>query len=101
VNGVLDNIPMTCDSELTTILLGHLHSIDVHYWPGIDGMTLDVVLSCYAGAAAAGEVPGKEVLLREHPELATELDIFFAGGPTSAANMPSAPSSCPSGIRAD
>jgi hypothetical protein len=91
VNGILETIQMICHSALPAILLGHLRSIDVHYWPGSDGMTLDVAVSCYAQAAADGKVPGKEALLRLYPELAADLQAFFAAQ-TSSRILPSAPS---------
>jgi hypothetical protein len=60
------------------ILLEYLHSIDPHWWPGMDGLTLDVVLDCYCRAARAGHVPGKDELLRLHPEFAEDLAVLFA-----------------------
>lgn len=63
---------------LNEILLGHLRTIDSHSWPGSDGLTLDVVLDSYRQAALTGHVPGKDELLLRHPELAAELEAFFA-----------------------
>src|SRR5262245_19464909 len=64
-------------TELTEILLGHLQAVVPRLWPGIDGLTLDNVVESYCQAAAAGKVPGKDELLRRHPELAPELDALF------------------------
>ena len=69
---------MSRSAALNEILLDHLRTIEAHVWPGIDGLTLEVVLDCYAQAASAGQVPGKNELLRQHPELATELEALFA-----------------------
>jgi len=63
---------------LNEILLSHLRTIDAHAWPGIDGLTLDVVLDSYTQAALCGQVPGKDELLSRHPELAAELEALFA-----------------------
>ena len=65
-------------APLSEILLAHLQTIDPHQWPGIDCLTLDVVLESYTRVAAAGQVPGKDDLLHHHPELAAELEAFFA-----------------------
>jgi len=90
VNELLEQFPMTCDPALKTILLDYLQSIDVHDWPGIDGLTLDAVLDCYCVAIAAGHVPDKEKLLRRHPELAQAIEAFFAarGGTQRAESLP-------------
>jgi hypothetical protein len=63
---------------LSEILLDHLRTIDPHFWPGTDGLTLQLVLDSYFQAEVAGQVPGKTELLRQHPELAAELREFFA-----------------------
>jgi hypothetical protein len=78
MNRVLEHIPMTPNPALNEILLDHLRSMDPHFWPGIDGLTLDVVLDSYCQAAAAGHVPGKEELLNRHPDLAEAIAAIFA-----------------------
>ena len=88
MNGILEQLPMTRQAMLNEILLGHLRMMDANFWPGIDGLTLDVVLACYTRAAAAGHVPGKEELLRRHPELAAELEAFFAASQPPSAKLP-------------
>lgn len=69
---------MSHNSALDEILLDYLRTIDPHWWPGIDGLTLDVVLESYSRAATDGQVPGKHDLLSRHPELARELEALFA-----------------------
>jgi hypothetical protein len=69
---------MNRSSALSEILLDHLRMINPHSWPGMDGLTLDVVLQSYSQAAASGQVPGKNELLRRHPELSAELEAVFA-----------------------
>src|SRR5262245_54356868 len=83
MNGVLEHSPMSHNPALNAILLSHLRSLDPHFWPGIDGLTLEVVLDMYCLAAAAGHVPGKEALLQRHPELVEAIDAFFAGRPAA------------------
>jgi hypothetical protein len=78
MNGVLEQLSMTPNPALNAILLGHLRSMDAHFWPGIDGLTLSVVLDSYCQAAAAGHVPGKEELLQQHPALAEAIAAIFA-----------------------
>jgi hypothetical protein len=68
---------MNRNVALSEILLAHLRIIDPHWWPGADGLTLDVVLKSYAQMVIAGQVPGKYELLRLHRELAAELEAFF------------------------
>jgi hypothetical protein len=78
MNGVLEHRPMSRSAALNEILLDYLRRIDPHAWPGIDGLTLDIVLESYARVAVAGQVPGKNELLRQHPDLAEELEAVFA-----------------------
>src|SRR5262245_61710230 len=78
MNGILEQPAMGRSSALNAVLLDYLQAIDPHAWPGSDGLTLDVVLESYSRAAAAGQVPGKEALLRRHPELKSELEVLFA-----------------------
>jgi len=84
MSGILEHFPMSRNPELNAILLGHLRAMDAHFWPGIDGLTLDVVLDCYCQAAAAGHVPGKEELLNRHPELAEAIAAIFAEIPNTS-----------------
>jgi hypothetical protein len=79
---------------LNEILLDYLRTIDSHSWPGIDGLTLDVVLESYARLADSGQVPGKSELLRQHPELAAELEALFAK-PELPPNRPASPDVSP------
>ena len=69
---------MNRNATLNEILLSYLRTIDQHAWPGVDGLTLDVVLDSYSWMAIAGHVPGKDELLRRHPELAAELEDLFS-----------------------
>jgi hypothetical protein len=94
MNGTLESSARSHSSALNAILLEYLRSIDPHSWPGIDGLTLDVVLESYARLAAVGQVPGKCALLSQHPELAAELDALFAK-PELPANCPACPDVSP------
>ncbi len=85
---------MSRNPALCAMLLDHLRTIGPHSWPGIDGLTLDVVLDSYPQAAAAGQVPGKQELLRRHPELAAEIEALFAA-PLAEPNRPSEPVTSP------
>jgi hypothetical protein len=93
VNGVLEQIPMNGNPALNAILLDYLRAMDAHFWPGIDGLTLDVVLDSYCLAAAAGHVPGKDELLCRHPELAGAIAALFAEGsvPPRPDSQPTVP----------
>jgi len=64
------------------VLLEHLDRAGAHWWPGVDGMNLEDLLQNYAAAVAGGRAPGREQLLAAYPELAAELDVFFATHPT-------------------
>jgi hypothetical protein len=64
--------------RLCDILLEHLSRTGVVTWPGVDGLQIEDVLFAYIPAASAGLVPGREELCAGHPELAAELDAFFA-----------------------
>ena len=101
MNGLAEH--SSAHAALHEILLGYLRQMDSHSWPGIDGLTLEVVLACYARSAAAGDVPGKEQLLRQYPELADEIQAFFAASSSSATAPPEEQGSpiCTGGIRAD
>jgi hypothetical protein len=84
---------MNGNPALNAILLGHLRAMDVHFWPGVDGLTLDVVLDGYCQAAAAGHVPAKEELLRRHPDLADAIEALFVEAlvhsrPDSQSSLP-------------
>ena len=68
-----------CPRALADILLVYLQQPHVTIWPGSDGLTVEEVLTCYLGAAAAHQAPDPDELLELHPELAGELALFFAG----------------------
>ena len=103
MNSVIENFSRARGGALSEILLSHLQALDSHFWPGGDGMTLDVVLACYTRAAAAGHVPGKAALIQQHPELAAELEGFFNVAQPSAGKTPGEHLSCimTGGLRAD
>jgi hypothetical protein len=69
---------MSWNPALSQLLLDHLRTTKANFWHGIDGLTLDDALNSYCEAAADGQVPSKEELLGQHPELAAELETFFA-----------------------
>lgn len=46
-------------------------------WPGADSTTLEEVLRAYPALARLGRVPGREELLRCHPELAAAVQAVF------------------------
>jgi hypothetical protein len=77
MNVALKPLPAARNPALSEILLDHLRTTKANFWHGIDGLTLDDALSCYCEAAAEGQVPSKEELLCQHPELAAELETFF------------------------
>jgi hypothetical protein len=60
------------------VLLGYLRTSAVSLWPGGDGLTVEDVLRHYPEAIVAGRVPGRQELLRRHPDLADDVDAFFA-----------------------
>jgi hypothetical protein len=63
--------------HLPEVLLAYLDAAPA--WPGGDGLTLDDVLSSYLSAAVAGQVPDAPQLRERYPDLAGEVDAFFAG----------------------
>jgi hypothetical protein len=60
------------------VLLGYLQAARVTFCPWADGLTVHDALTCYRSAMAVGQVPDLAELLRRHPELANELETFFA-----------------------
>jgi hypothetical protein len=64
--------------HLPELLLAYLDAAPAPAWPGVDGLTLDDVLACYLNAVRAGQVPDPLQLRQQHPDLAGELDAFFA-----------------------
>jgi WD40 repeat protein len=77
MNDRFQHLAVTDQNRLKEILLGNLRRMDVNYWPGVDEMNIDLVLECYIPGADAGQVPGREELLSQHPKLAAELETFF------------------------
>jgi hypothetical protein len=59
------------------LLLNYLHAAPAFCWPGADGLTLDDALVCYRQAAAAGQVPGLDSLVSEHPQWRNDLRNLF------------------------
>jgi hypothetical protein len=70
---------LTHTQRLQEVLLGCLQAAARPNWPGADGLTVEDALQAYPQALAAGVVPGREELLRLHPDLAEEIRTFFAG----------------------
>jgi hypothetical protein len=64
-------------ANLQEVLLAYLTSADILLWPGADGLTLSDVVRSYPQAMAAGRVPSRERLLRDHPDLHEDLETFF------------------------
>jgi len=63
---------------LQSVLLHYLRSVTPQYLPGVDGQTVDDVLSQYSELAARGVVPDRGRLAQQNPDLRPELDSFFA-----------------------
>jgi hypothetical protein len=103
MNGAVKQFPMSCNPALRDMLLDHLRTTKANFWHGIDGLTLDDALNSYCEAAVAGQVPGKEQLLCQHPELAAELETFFTAAQACSEKAPTDQSSVPStaAIRVD
>jgi hypothetical protein len=63
------------------LLLAYLLAANYPPWPGADGLAVDDVLSTYAQACARGLVPGPGELRNRHPDLAEQVQLFFASNP--------------------
>jgi hypothetical protein len=59
-------------------LLDYLRAGAVFSWPGGDGLTVEDVLRHHSVSVVAGRVPGWQELLRRHPDLADDVNAFFA-----------------------
>ncbi len=92
MSGALKPFPMIWSPALSEILLDHLRSTKANFWHGIDGLTVDDALNCYWEAAADRQVPSKEELFGQHPELTAELERFFAVSQVSSAKVSNDPS---------
>jgi hypothetical protein len=70
---------VTGSHRLDAVLLAYLQEPGAALWPGADGLTTADALGGYLAAAAARKVPGRDELLRAHPEFCEEVTRFFAG----------------------
>ena len=66
------------DAAIQRTLLEHLHALAPGDFPGVDGMTASDALHCYKTLASRHRVPGREELLRKHPEWAERLDALLS-----------------------
>ncbi len=64
--------------RLHRVLIGYMDGVACPAWPGADGLTVEDVVGCYPQALSAGQVPGLDDLVSIHPDLADELNCFFA-----------------------
>jgi hypothetical protein len=64
--------------KLKDLLLRYLQAVSYPPWPGTDGLMVDDVVAMYPIASEQGLVPGPNELRHRHPELAKELQEFFA-----------------------
>jgi hypothetical protein len=69
--------------KLKDLLVAYLLAANYPPWPGADGATADDALSTYLQASAHGLVPGPAELRNRHPELAKQVDQFFAPSPVT------------------
>jgi len=72
--------PPTPKKRFHDVLLEYLLNVEVRFWPGSDGQTLEEALEAYAQQALAGHVPGEKELLELYPDLAHEVREFFVLG---------------------
>jgi hypothetical protein len=63
---------------LRQILLEHLAHVSPQHLPGVDGRTAAEVLRDYDRLAVRAIVPDRAELLRQHPQLAGEVESFFS-----------------------
>ena len=66
--------PRVPDRRVQDLLVGYLQEKAADLWPGGDGLTVEDLVREYPGAVAAGLVPGRRQLVREHPELTSGLE---------------------------
>jgi hypothetical protein len=65
------------DGCLRRVLLDLMMSPNALSWPGADGVTVEEVLAAYVPASEQRRVPNQEELIRRHPELTSEIRLFF------------------------
>lgn len=63
---------------LEEVLLRELARVAPELLPGVDGMTASDMLRDYIRWAQRGAVPGPQRLVSDHPELAAEVNAYFA-----------------------
>ena len=73
------------DRCLRLVLLDLLMYRNALPWPGADGVTVEEVLAAYVPASERKRVPDQEELIRRHPELTSEVRLFFTLAGSQAA----------------
>lgn len=66
-----------CSPRLREVFLEYLRDAQVPLCPGVDGLTVDDMLDCYAILMKKGVVPNWEQLIENHPDLTKEIGMFF------------------------